>query len=248
MANPGFPPTLFKGYITGTVQASVAFTALPVETLEALLPEGAALAPQTLTPLGTHPVYWSFNFNQNDVGTPIPGLTLNYHEFALVITDVYVKKTGPNGPRYGYPVILYLNSWMGVLGGRVLWHLNKRHAPVKISDTNPYTRLLVPGHISGVFEQSGVAQPSENFPNFETVRPLLDQDLLSCSSSGALFGSKFIIDYNNLPLQPLQAEIMTDNFVPGLSEMNFSAPGIDQTPMGTFSFTQDWKLYTCKKL
>jgi hypothetical protein len=248
MVNNSFLPTFFQGYITGTVEAAVVFTALPSDVLRPLLPAGAALAPQSLTPEGTHPVYWSFNLNQRNVGTPIPFFTLNYHEFALVITDVYLEKDGPSGRRFGFPVVLYLNSWAGVLGGRWLWHLNKRHGRVSIGDSTPYLRLLADGHVSGVFERLGEGQPAAGLPHFASVRPLLDQDLLSVDGSGNLFSSRFTIPYDDLSLEPLQAEIMTTAFVPGLSGQSFSAPGINSQPMGAFRFVSPWKLVRCKKI
>lgn len=236
--------SFYNGYITGKVDASVVFSAIDCQTLIPLLPKGVELAPQPYTPAGTHPVYWTFNFHQSDVTTPIPGLTLNYNEFGLVIPCV---RLSGGKELFAYPVVLYLNSWLGVLGGRVLWDLNKKHNACSIQEGSTSESFQVEGRLTGIFQDDGGPQPASRFANFLKIKPMLDQPLLTVGWRGTR-KADFVLNFTNAAIQPLKGEIATQQFLPGLNGMVLPVQSLGETILGGFSFSVPWTLHLPKRV
>lgn len=241
-------PTIYKGYITGQVGSCVLFDSFRKDTLCQLLPEGYRLARQSVAPSGHHPVYWCFNLNQRQVGTPLPFLCLNYHEFALVIP--YVMCTVESGQIGAFAPTLYLNSPLGVLGGKIIWQLNKKWKRCRLN-TASFTdsqinmsvkRLLHSDEIlNASFEKKGLAIPYQQSENFLKIKPMLDQPLLSSGWRGYRT-SDFVLDYQNLHIQPVDGIIHTGDFLMGLQNLVRKITSIDQSPLGGFYFNLPWKL------
>lgn len=230
--------SFYNGYITGNVDASVVFSAIDNSLLQPLLPQGVELAPQAYAPAGKHPVYWTFNFHQQNVTTPVPGLRLNYNEFAFVIPCV---RLSGGKALYAYPVVLYLNSWLGVLGGRILWGLNKKHNACSISEGGESESFQAEGRLTGIFQRDGGPQPASWFSDFLKVKPMLNQPLLTVGADGPQKAA-FILDFDNAAIQPLKGEIATQQFLPGLSGTVFPFQSLGETTLGGFSFSVPWKL------
>lgn len=246
-------PTFYKGYITGQVESCVIFDAFPVELVLNLLPEGFQLAAQNASPEGTHPVYWCFNLNQSKVGTPLPLLCLKYHEFAFVIPYVqYGDQTTTMG---AYSPALYLNSLMGVLGGRVLFQLPKHYRSCSLSSASfsgedimmtvksnkSSTPILKASFIK---DQNPIASTSEAFDH---IKSMLDQRLISDGWLGRR-SSTFNLFYQDVPIFPLSSTIETGQFLPGLNDTLRRIPPITDDALGGFYFDLNWKLSLPKKL
>ena len=237
--------SFYSGYITGSVDASVVISFADASLLTPLLPKNTELAPVEVAPPGTHPVYWSFNFHQKNVGTPIPGLLLNYSEFAFVIPSV--RMIGGKGELFGYPVVLYLNSWLGILGGRIIWQINKRHARCKLEEDLLRRSLRMETRLAGTFENDGSATPAAGNTAFEKVKPWLDQPLLTVGWLGYR-QSEFIMDFQHAMIQPQQGEITTQHLLPGFSEQRIPFQSLRDDYTGGFSFQVPWKLMLPKRI
>lgn len=237
--------SFYAGYITGRVDASVVLGFADAALLTPLLPKNTELAPVEAAPPGLHPVYWSFNFHQENVGTPIPGLLLNYSEFAFVIPSV--RMVGGNGELFGYPVVLYLNSWLGILGGRIIWQINKCHATCKLEEDLLRRSLRIETRLSGMFENEGQAVPAAGYKAFQQIRPWLDQPLLTVGWLGYR-QSEFIMDFQNALIQPQRGEIATQDFLLGFSKQSIPFQSLQENYTGGFSFQVPWKLMLPKRI
>ena len=239
------PTSFYSGYITGSVDASVVVGFADVALLTPLLPANTALAPVEVAPTGKHPIYWSFNFHQEHVGTPIPGLFLNYSEFAFVIPSV--QMVGGKGEHFAYPVVLYLNSWLGILGGRIIWQLNKRHATCNVEEGLLRRSLQIKNRTTGMFENTGSVTPAAENTAFQQIKPWLNQPLLTAGWRGYR-QSAFIMDFQQAMIQPQQGEISTQNFLPGFSNQRSPFQSLQEDYTGGFSFQAPWKLMLPKRI
>jgi hypothetical protein len=238
--------SFYSGYITGRVDASVVVDFADAALLTPLLPPNTELAPVEAAPAGKHPIYWSFNFHQEHVGTPIPGLFLNYSEFAFVIPSV--RMVGGKGELFGYPVVVYLNSWLGILGGRIIWRLNKRHAGCLLEAGNLRRSLQIETRLTGTFENEGIATPAAENRAFQQIKPWLDQPLLTVGWFGGCLQSEFIMDFEHALIQPQQGEIATRNFLPGFSDQAIPFQSLQDNYTGGFRFQVPWKLMLPKRI
>jgi hypothetical protein len=241
-------PTFYQGFISGDVGSCIVFDALRKDTICQLLPTGYRLARQTIAPSGQHPIYWCFNLNQRKVGTPIPMLCLNYHEFALVIPHVIC--TAEPGQVGAYAPVLFLNSLLGVLGGKIIWQLEKKWKKCRLTQqaftgedigmtVSPLTHdeeILM-----AAFRKVGDPIAYQDCPNFLRIKSMLDQPLLSEGWRGYK-SSRFILDYDELQIQPISSNVQTKNFVNGLQNMERKLPSIDKSVLGGFYFNLGWQL------
>jgi len=230
--------SFYDGYLTGSVDATVVVSAVDKRILEPLLPKGVILATQNMAPVGQHPVYWSFNFQQHNVTTPIPGLLLNYNELAFVVPCVQLS-TGSE--LLAYPVTLYLNSWLGVLGGRLFWMLNKNYKACSTNQGQVDSSFQVESKMTGIFQNDGPAIAAASFKNFQQVKILLDQPLLTTGWRGQK-QSAFIMNFSNAMIQPQKGEIALQEFLPGLSSDILPFNSLKDSVLGGFYCSVPWKL------
>lgn len=241
-------PTFYQGYISGHVGSCVLFDTFRKDTICQLLPSGYRLGRQKMAPPGQHLVYWCFNLNQRRVGTPLPLLCLNYHEFALVIPDVLC--TALSGQYGAYAPVLYLNSPLGVLGGKIIWQLEKmwkRSTLTQATFAGDEIGMTISGLLhneeilSATFKKEGDAVPYQECANFMKMKPMLDQPLLSTGWRGYK-SSNFILDYQNLQINPITSIVKTEGFVNGLQNLDRKIPSITHSALGGFYFNVDWQL------
>ncbi len=246
-------PTIYRGFISGRVQSCVIFDSMRKEDLCQLLPLNFRLARQTLSPPGQHPIYWLFNLNEINVSTPIPMLCLNYHEFGLVIPRVHdANRKGAIG---AYVPTLHLNSILGVLGGKVIYQLPKRWSRCELSSaTFESDRLEMTVHrllgdhqiIKATFEKDGPPRTQDELAHFKVVKPMLDEPLLTAGWLGNR-SSEFVLEYDEVKIQPIRAQIETGDFLPQFQHMTRDLPSIQESPFGGFYFDLNWTLYLPKK-
>ncbi len=235
----------YSGYITGQVDASVVLRYTQAELLRTWLPKNVELAPVESAPAGQHPVYWSFNFHQRRVDTPIPGFRLHYSEMAFVIPSVRIS--GGNGALFAFPVVIYLNSWLGELGGRIIWQLKKRHARCSVQADGPHRNLLIDRRMTGFFADTDPAKPAAANPDFQRIKPWLDQPLLTTGWRG-FRQSAFLMDFSQAMIQPQMGEIKLQRFLPGLSDQIIGFQSLQADGSGAFSFQVPWKLLLPKAI
>lgn len=246
-------PTIYSGYLTGRVQSCVIFDSLRKEDLCQLLPLNYRLSRQTLSPPGQHPIYWLFNLNEINVGTPIPLLCLNYHEFGIVIPHVHTPlRKGMTG---AFNPILHLNSVLGMLGGKIIFQLPKKWSRCRLSEPSfasssleMRVNKLLGGEeiIHATFEKEGQALPQHEIDNFAKIKPMLDQPLFTAGWLGNRF-SDFILEYDDVLIQPIKSQIKTADFLPQFQNMTRNLPSIVDSLFGGFYFDINWKLYLPKK-
>lgn len=242
-------PNFYKGFINGNVNSAITFMMSDAELVARLLPSKLELAPQELTPPGKHPVYWSFNFLQDGVTTPVPCISLTYNELAFVIP--YVRfRDGRSQDIFAYPCKLPLNDFLALLGGRVIWQLTKVLARCSVRDNfaegggGEFRIERLSGgdpYITAVFEEDASPLPGAESPNFERLVPALNQKLVTHGLYGYQTAA-FILDLKEVVIQPLTGRLESKAFVPGFSQQNYELKSIHTTLMGTFQLQVDWRL------
>jgi hypothetical protein len=128
---------LQKYPLEGHCQGRFAFCSVASDFLQSLLPDDLVLAPQQYTPTGQHPLLLMFNNTwlksnpnlESIAAESCVALDLNYFEYIVMLPYVQFKERQYNGKGpYCYLPILYLNSLLAVMGGRIFWELNKQMA------------------------------------------------------------------------------------------------------------------------
>lgn len=237
---------------------------MPSDYVRNLLPWGLDLAPQDLTPPGTHPI--SFFFQEMvrahmTIPTLLPNMT--YHEQIVGVPFVNVTRGYPGGP-YGpffFMPNLFLDNFLATLGGRVWWGLAKQMAKMEVTE-NRWACTDESGNplISLDFDVTGDYVPVPTVENFiPYCRPntgIMVQPLVSMLPGGVgMFPicSDFDKKWDEAVIRPLETQITINRaFVPGLPTGTFpagqKAPGIDVSVLGSFQVLAHWRMtlpYMC---
>lgn len=124
--------------LAGNCKGRFVLTSLSSDFLQSLLPHQLELAPQNYTTDGQHPVMLMHNYTYLHSTPHLVEITtkqdlelkLQYNEFILMLPFVQFKDTSLNTETaYCFLPILYLDSIMAVLGGRIFgssikkWHV-----------------------------------------------------------------------------------------------------------------------------
>jgi hypothetical protein len=232
--------------------------AVPKARVEALLPPGLALGPQDVTPPGTHPVIASYNdLTRAQMSVPSLLPVLNYNEYTLGIPYSYIARGGLNrnspGPYYYMPK-LFLNSTLAVIGGVGFWGFRKDPAFFHVGDDRFVIRTQREQTLTSLaWTPTGKFKPINEYPNFEPVRRMLDQPLIS--QVPPLGGPIYVVsDFDRrwevATVRPLEITITIDeDFVPDCRSFasctigrGTTAPGIDESPLGSYELVAPWRL------
>lgn len=232
--------------------------AVPKERVEALLPPGLALGEQTVTPAGTHPVIASFN-DLTNARMSVPSLmpTLNYNEYTLGIPYSYITRSGLNrnspGPYYYMPR-LFLDSMLAVIGGVGFWGFRKVPATFNVDDSSFAIRSQGGQALTSLsWKPVAAFKPVSSYPNFEPIRRMLDQRLIS--QLPPLGGPVFVVSdfdrrWEAATVRPLETSIAIDqDFVPDCTSFatatvgrGTTSPGIDTSVLGSYELVTPWRL------
>jgi hypothetical protein len=232
--------------------------AVPKARVEALLPPGLALGPQNVTATGMHPVIASFNdLSRAQMSVPSLLPVLNYNEYTLGIPYTFVARGGLNrnspGPYYYMPK-LFLNSTLAVLGGVAFWGFRKDPAFFHVEDDRFVIRTQSEQTLTSLsWKPSGAFATIDEYPNFEPVRRMLDQPLIS--QVPPLGGPIYVVSdfdkrWDVATLRPLQTTLTIDeDFVPDCRSFatctignGTTSPGIDRSPLGSYELVAPWRL------
>jgi len=230
------------------------------------LPAGLELGEQTVTPPGTHPVILSFNSMFRAVMS-VPTLlpTLTYQEFTFGVPHTVLRPGAIGralgslagrgneplqGPYYYMP-LLFLDSVLATLGGKMYWGYAKKLARIRLGNG----RYAIDGEdgapqISMQWESRGQPQPQAAYPHFAPVREMLSQPVVSQlpASLGPIFVlSEFNKDWTRATLQPLATSVRVDaEFLSGFDTGNHPAAGlsesIDESVLGSYELNAPWLL------
>ncbi len=243
--------TLQKYPLAGHCQGRFAFSSVPNDFLQSLLPSDLVLASQNYTPAGQHPLLFMFNntwlhTNPNlvkIVATENVEMKLNYFEFIVMIPYVQFSDNeyNSNAP-YCFLPILYLNNILAVLGGRVFWEFNKQMAGFTVGDgdffvTEESTNELL---LSSTSLMAGFLQPNKSVSNFQDIVPILQLPVIEHGPYGYV-SSIYKIGLDNTEIAPtgILFKNQSCNFMPsGLT----SSPSIQENQLGAFLMEYDWAL------
>lgn len=230
----------------GTYRSDCAVVSLPADAVRRMLPPGAALAPQTLTPPGEHPVLFMFGRHRGvrPVFLPIRGGA--YHEMITAVPFLEYGKRREEAGRgeCAFMPRLYLDNWIFVALG---WFYGYDKVRARIADVPGDYRVssLLSGRkiLSGRFDAKGPPGPVSEFPDFAAVEPAFRQPFLGRLFFGPIVCSIMTFELEKAVLRAAEARIAIDApYLPGMPVREFRVPGIDAAPLGAFSIEVPWTL------
>ncbi len=237
--------------LVGHCNGKFALITADADFLQTLLPDDLVLAPQDYTPAGQHPLLLMFNdtWLQSNLNLEKAAvatnsiLNLHYNEFIVMLPFVKFKEPqySDKGP-YCYLPVLYLDSLLAVMGGRVFWEFNKLMAGFSVQPTEFAVTEESDGStiLSGLMLMAGFFQPEKSIPNFQKIIPILTLPVIEHGPYGYV-SSIYKIAYENNTISPTGVNFnnLVSQFMPsGLS----NSPAITENPLGSFLMNYDWKL------
>ena len=216
--NAPWPKTPLFG--VGQIDGFFSFHAVDSKELEKCLPKGMTLAPQTITPEGTHPVGILANQQLNVRMSILPSLFAyaNYNEAIVGIS--YVQVEGQEGV-FTYLPNLYLNSKRAQLGGVWYYGYNKRMGKMFMAD-NRYSVSTPTGTPiwSGKYAQRDFARPLTEYDSMGMIHRLTEQVIVAKNQFG-------FWQYSNLDFG------LTSAYVAGIhAEIDVHDAGLANLPAG----------------
>lgn len=242
---------LQKYPLEGHCEGRFAFCSVDSKFLQLLLPDELVLARQQYTPSGEHPLLLMFNNTALKTNPNLEriamvenvALTLKYYEFIVMLPYVQFKDPQYNskGP-YCYLPVLYLDSILAVMGGRIFWEFNKEMAGFAVTPSNFFVNNETTSAtlLGGVTTIMGFLQPEKSVQNFQTITPILQLPVIEHGPYGYV-SSIYKIFFENIDIAPAGADYsnLSCRFMPsGLT----NSPAITQNPLGSFHMDYDWKL------
>jgi len=230
---------------------------LPANRVRNLLPASLELGKQTLTSPGTHPVVLFFHdLYRGNLAFPnlIPSLTYYEHSIGVPFTYISAPWLAPGSPGpYYYMPRLYLNSLSPMAGGRLWWGFAKDLGQIEVTSGRYTVSDLAGRRLTSLgwdTEQLGEVRPVTAYPNFEPVRQMLNQPLISLAPLGVgpfLMLSHFDKNWDVATLRPLRTSVEVDlAFLPGYECARYPAsgwaPGIDEVVTGSYELRSPWRL------
>jgi hypothetical protein len=248
---PGAESIPGKFPLFGHCNARFAFTTVEAGFAQSLLPDELELAPQSYAPAGFHPLLLMFNdtyLQSNDEMNRISKefhlqMNLHYNEFIVMLPYVQFKSPvpGAEGPFCFLPV-LYLDSILAVLGGRIFWEFNKHLARFDVTPTafNVSSEITDSSLFSTTFLIEGDPVVDNDLANFNAITPILNLPVIEYGVYGYV-SSIYSVAYQNVVITPLSLELVNHSCI-YLPAGPISVPGIQSSPMGCFAMSYDWTL------
>lgn len=229
--------------------------ALPSFTVRKLLPFSLELQAQNVTPPGTHPVvflFHSFLHCQFSFPTGLPPMNFLEQTFGIPFVSVSGGRGFATGQSQCYFMPkLYLNDLWVLMVGRNIWGFDKELAAVILTE-NSYAVTSRAGRRLVSIEWTGDETPQPalgGYPEFEVVRQMLNQPLLSFSPMGIgpfVTMTDFERSWNLGTVRKLQSVLTVDScYVRGFDGGRFetdSEPGALRTVLGSYEISAQWWL------
>ncbi len=251
--NPSNPFAAINLHGDGTMRGVT--VALPSEHVSDFLPAGMRLGEQSVSPPGTHPVILFFHdmFRaQMSIPTLLPNMT--YHEHSVGVPFTFISRDAPTpgkpGPYYFMPR-LHLDNLFATVGGVLFWGFAKHMARFTVtSDTYSVTDDNDRPITTVSWEAAGEHRPIREYANFEPVRQMLSQPIISQvpASLGPFFIlSDFDKNWAVATVRPLRTAMdVFVEYVPGFSGGRYPetglSPGIDESVLGCYELRAPWRL------
>lgn len=252
-------------YGTGHYLCSIGVLPVDAATVASWLPQEIELAPQNLTPHGTHPVNLLFGKELDVHLHPFLYPRIDYGEFAVVVPFTQWKSYDYKykGP-FLFTPLLYLDNWAGIEAGRILYGFPKKRAFFNITQ-NLYEVIEADTNVkiveARILEDLGAPSAQE----LSHLSELIQQPSLSQKTDGSYVGSGFNWAISSSTIATKKADIaFTQWWMPSLPEpttRDWSIDGLKDLSKGGFyhidtqwtltlpmSPDQDWSpyLYTPK--
>ncbi len=235
----------------GNCDGRFAFTTVDASFAQSLLPPDLELAPQTYAPDGYHPLLLMFNdtwlHSNTDIDRIIKEyhlqLNLHYNEFIVMLPYVRFKDNNFNQDApYCFLPVLYLDSILAVLGGRIFWEFNKVMAKfdVQNSSFNIIHELSGETLFNSGFTDVGIPVVDKSIANFNAIAPILQLPVIEYGVFGYV-SSVYTVEYENLTITPV-ALSLTNVSCPFLPPGILDSPGIQSSEMGCFQMNYNWTL------
>lgn len=241
----------------GTCDGRFALTTLTESFASSLLPPDLELAPQSYTGEDTHPVLLMINDTRLNTNPFLEGISkrhhlnlkLHYNEFIVMLPYVQFKeeKYNTDGPFCFLPV-LYLDSLLAVLGGRIFWEFNKDLAHFKVNnlDYEIDHEITRASYLNATFSEAPSLVLGEDLANFRAITPILQLPVIEYGLLGYI-SSVYKVGYENSYIGPFSMEL-TNKSCPYLPKETFQIPSIIDNPLGAFTLTYDWSLTYAKPI
>lgn len=237
--------------LSGSCRGRMALVSLDKDFLQPFLPEKLELAPQHYTKHTQHPLLLMFNYTHlhpnvflaEKVNESGEELELNYNEFILMIPYVqFIDKNHNGDAPYCFLPVLYLDSLLAVIGGRIFWEFNKEMASFTTSETifNIAHETSGETYFKSNFNDSQTLVPARSEPNFVQIEPILNLPVIEYGPLGYV-SSTYVVEYENAWITPSSATVSNNicKYLPP-GEINFQP--ISEGIFGAFYMNYDWKL------
>ncbi len=205
---------------TGQIDGWFSFHAVDAAALQAVLPKGMTLHPQSLTPAGTHPVAVLAN-QQMGVRMSILPKFLGYRNYYEAIIAVnFVQIDGHDGV-FSYLPNLYLTNRGAQLAGVWFYGYNKRMGQLAMGNAD-YSVAQPDGSPiwAARYQQQGFARPLMDSPDCAAVQSICEQVVVTEGKFSRWQFSAF--DFN-----------LTSAYVAGVSaDVTVTDPSLANLPAG----------------
>ena len=234
-----------KAYAYGHLDVTVAIVAPPAAEVRAWLPRSLSLAPQAMTPAGTHPV--TLMFGQHSHVRPWfrpPAAGGSYGEW--IVATPCVERTGARGraPSCAYMSRLFLNSpWFVFLGWLYAYPKVLARVSAPAGAYSVRTLLRDRPRVEMQWAPAGPVVPWADFPGSSRLAPAFEQPFVSRFAPLPWLGSRMWFDLDRASVQPVRSRFtLQAGCAPGLPAMNVDAGSILDGVPGAFRLSCDWML------
>ena len=192
---------------TGQIDGWFSFHAIDAKALQSILPPGMTLAPQALTPAGTHPVAILAN-RQIGVRMSILPKVLGYRTYDEAIIAINFVQVDGHPGTFSYLPNLYLTNRGAQLAGVWMYGYNKRMGKLAMGNADYSVRAPDDTPIwSARYQQKGFARPLSDSPQQGLVQSICNQVVVSQGKLTKWQSSAFDFNLGSAAIAPVSAEI-----------------------------------------
>ncbi|MBN8632707.1 MAG: NAD(P)-binding protein [Rhodobacterales bacterium] len=204
-----WPLTSFFG--TGAVDGWFSFHAVDATALQAILPPGMTLAPQSFTPAGTHPVTILANRQIGVRASALPRF-LGFRDYLEAIISVACVQVEGQPGLFNYLPNLYLSNRAAQLSGVWFYGFDKRMGKLAMGDTD-YSVATPDGTPvwSARYQDRGFARSLFASPEAARVQTLCDQVIVTQGKFSRWQFQSFDFSLGTAEITPVAAEIDITN-------------------------------------
>lgn len=200
-----WPLTSFFG--TGAVDGWFSFHAVDAAALQSILPPGMTLAPQAITPAGTHPVTILANRQIGVRPSALPRF-LGFRDYLEAIISVACVQVEGRPGLFNYLPNLYLSNRAAQLAGVWFYGFDKRMGKLAMGDAD-YS-VATPGGApvwSARYQNRGFPRSLFDSPEASRVQTLCDQVIVTQGKVSRWQFQSFDFSLGTAEITPVAAEI-----------------------------------------